>query len=93
MKQVLKDGLIVAVALIITGILTYYYGKHVQRYVDDVNTHYRLHAAQLTANDIPIYYVDEIPGMAGTKEKPVLCEAYYDSAMRSVILFTVNERH
>lgn len=50
------------------------------------NEHYRLHAAQLTANDIPIYYVDQLPGIGGTKEKPDTCLAYYDPAIQSVNL-------
>jgi len=100
MKQVVKHSILIGLYIAISSTLTYYYGKRVQRFTDNVqrlqeqaNEHYLVHAAQLTANDIPIWFEDEVPGMGGTKEKPVLCGAYYDSTKQSVILFTVKTRN
>lgn len=98
MKRVIKDTLLIGLFIAISSTLTYYYGKRVQRFADKVqhlqeeeNKHYLLRSLQLTANDLPVYFVDQIPGMGGTKEKPELCGAYYDPKMQSIVLISKNK--
>lgn len=92
MKRVLLNGILPTIAIVTGSLGCFYIGRSYEASTHTENEHYRIHAAQLTANDIPIWFEDEIPGMGGTKEKPVLCGAYYDSTKQSVILFTVKNK-
>lgn len=90
MKEVfIKVGIFALVAAPMT-FFSFCLGRRYQKYVDRAEQPYLLHSLQLTANDIPYDYIDESPGIGGTKEKPDTCVAYYQPEKRSIMLLPIH---
>lgn len=52
--------------------------------------HFLMEAVQLTKNDIVVDYIDYMPGMGGTKEKPDTCLAYYQPEKKSIMVLPIH---
>lgn len=87
LKRVLTETAFIAVITTCVGLGCFFVG----RAYEANNNHYRLRALQLTVNDIPVEFIDYLPGMNGTKDKPELCGAYYDSVRQAVMLIEINK--